>query len=31
VKLSNLVERQKTRSVAVVRSPSAREHLPVSV
>ena len=32
VKLSNLVERQKTRSsVSVVRSPSAREHLPVSV
>src|SRR6187549_195222 len=29
VKLSDLVERQKTRSVSVVRSPSAREHLPV--
>ena len=30
VKLSNLVERQKTRSVSVVRSPRARERLPVS-
>lgn len=31
VKLSDLVERQKTRNVAVVRSPRARESLPVSV
>lgn len=31
VKLSHLVERQKTKSVSVVRSPKARESLPVSV
>ena len=30
VKLSHLVERQKTRTVSVVRSPRAREALPVS-
>ena len=30
VKLSDLVERQKTRTVSVVRSPRVREHLPVS-
>ena len=31
VKLSDLVERQKTKTVSVVRSPRAREPLPVSV
>jgi DNA-binding IscR family transcriptional regulator len=31
VKLSHLVERQKKKSVSVVRSPRAREPLPVSV
>lgn len=31
VKLSHLVERQKTKTVSVVRSPRARESLPVSV
>ncbi|MEO7743728.1 MAG: Fe-S cluster assembly transcriptional regulator IscR [Usitatibacter sp.] len=31
VKLSHLVERQKTKTVSVVRSPRAREPLPVSV
>jgi Rrf2 family transcriptional regulator, iron-sulfur cluster assembly transcription factor len=31
VKLSHLVERQKARSVSVVRSPRTRESLPVSV
>ena len=31
VKLSDLVERQKTKTVSVVRSPRARESLPVSV
>ena len=31
VKLSDLVERQKTKTVSVVRSPRTRESLPVSV
>ena len=31
VKLSDLVARQKTKTVSVVRSPRARESLPVSV
>src|SRR6186997_2602146 len=31
VKLSDLVARQKTRTVSVVRSPRSRESLPVSV
>ena len=31
VKLSDLVERQKTKTVSVVRSPRARESVPLSV